>query len=150
MKTNNCVYMAFLLITTLVLFACPSLAFEGNEKPLIDPNIDLDSTFARSPSTSEYDRDVLNKQSKELVEYAGTCGEMMGGIKCNDEVMSEILQNKPTSRYCCMKMMIYGQECHMVLRNLFFETYYYKPFASKGRPRIPKVWNRCSAEVGGF
>ncbi|CAD5321736.1 unnamed protein product [Arabidopsis thaliana] len=140
--------MAFVLITTLVLFAYPSLA--DDEKPLIDPNIDLDSTFARSPSTSEYNIDMLNKQSTELVQFAGTCAGLMGGEKCSDQVMSEILQNIPTSRYCCLKMIIYGQECHMVLRNLLFQTYYYKPFASKGRPRILKVWNRCSAEVGGF
>ncbi|XP_010489641.1 PREDICTED: uncharacterized protein LOC104767296 [Camelina sativa] len=152
MKTNNCVFMASLLVTTLVLFVYPSLAskLEDNEKPLIDPDVDLGSPFARSPTSDVYNRHMSSKLSKEFIEYAMVCGQMMGEFRCNNEVLSEILQDKPASRYCCMKMMIYGEECHMALRELMFKIYKYKQFASKARPRIRQVWNRCYAEVGGL
>ncbi|XP_010417149.1 PREDICTED: uncharacterized protein LOC104702925 [Camelina sativa] len=153
MKTNsNCVFMASLLvITTLVLFAYPSLAskLEDNEEPLIDPNVDLDP-FARSPTTDEYNRDMTRKLPKYFMEYALVCGQMMGAMRCNEEVLSEILQDKPASRYCCMKMMIYGEKCHMAFRDFMFKVYKFKQFASKARPRIRQVWNRCYAEVGGL
>lgn len=139
-------FMAFLVITT---FVYPSLASDGDDKPLIDPNVDLDSAFAKSPSASKYNSDLIRKQSQDQLDYLGLCGEYMGGAKCNEEVISEILQNKPASKFCCIKMLVFGKECHTEVRKLLFESYDFKPFASKALPKIPKVWNRCCSSIGG-
>ncbi|EOA32911.1 hypothetical protein CARUB_v10016236mg [Capsella rubella] len=152
MKTN-CVFMAYLVIT-VVLFAYPSLASkleDDDEKPLIDPDVDIDSAFARSPTSDEYNKEVLPRTlPRDYIEHALVCGEMMGGERCNDQVMSEILQDKPASRFCCMKMIIFGEECHTAIRDVMFRTYQFKRYASVARPRIRQVWNRCYAEVGGI
>ncbi|VVA96104.1 unnamed protein product [Arabis nemorensis] len=140
----------FLVITTLVLFAYPSLAskVEDDIKPLIDANVDLDSMFAKSPSASQYNSGLFLKESRDHMKYVARCAESMGGSKCEDEVLSEILQNKPASKRCCIQMLVFGKECHTEVNRVLLATYYLKPFASKARLRIPKVWNRCCSSIG--
>ncbi|CAN6991864.1 unnamed protein product [Brassica rapa subsp. trilocularis] len=70
-----------------------------------------------------------------------------GGAKCYDDVLEEILTNKPVSRKCCLTVVKAGKKCYMETVKLVFRLYQLKRFASQVSFKTNKVWNRCSPNV---
>nr|VDD52829.1 unnamed protein product [Brassica oleracea] len=144
------IFMAFFIINTLVSCAYPCLGQEDvDDKPLVNPG-DFDTLDALSPASQEYNIYMLENLPPKYKTYLGTCADKMGpsGIsECNEDVLREILTNKPVSRECCLMVVRAGKECYMEIRKFMFRLYQLKRFASQVSFKSNEVWNRCSAEV---
>ncbi|KAH0904811.1 hypothetical protein HID58_044314, partial [Brassica napus] len=130
--------------------AYPCLGQEDvDDKPLVNPG-DFDTLDALSPASQEYNIYMLENLPPKYKTYLGTCADKMGpsGIsECNEDVLREILTNKPVSRECCLMVVRAGKECYMEIRKFMFRLYQLKRFASQVSFKSNEVWNRCSAEV---
>ncbi|ESQ46644.1 hypothetical protein EUTSA_v10000516mg [Eutrema salsugineum] len=150
---NKPIFMAFVSIMVLLSFSSPTLAIEHDEdKPLLNSDKEFDAAMANSPSSCDYNRDMIESQSKKHLDYLINCGEKMGpdSVKCNIEVRAEILRNKEASKDCCQMIVKAGKECHIEWMKLFFQTYQLKRFSSKRIFKTNEIWNRCSNEVGSI
>ncbi|CAN7075245.1 unnamed protein product [Brassica oleracea var. botrytis] len=150
METKT-IFTAFFFITTLVSSAYPNLGQEDtDDEPLVNPGREFDTLDAISPASQDYNNYMLENLPSKYITYIETCGKNMGPsgtVKCNVDVLKEILTNKPISRECCQKVVKAGKECYMEIRKFMFRLYQLKRFASQVSFKIIKVWNRCSAEV---
>ncbi|EOA22643.1 hypothetical protein CARUB_v10003313mg [Capsella rubella] len=141
-------FMGCLLSTILISSANPNLATKSDDDDetwIIDPSTDLNMVFAESPTSREYNEDVLNKESSEHFDYLLNCSEKRGR-ECNEEVMEEILQNRNVSDRCCEKIVSVGKDCHVGIANVMFKNYHVRRFASRSVFKASKVWNRCYAQ----
>ncbi|CAA7023248.1 unnamed protein product [Microthlaspi erraticum] len=139
-------FVGLLLVTILISSANPSLATKNYDEPLVDPDTDLSKQLASWPTSGEYNKDMLSKESVKYMEFVEYCAEKMG-IKCNEEVLEGILQNKAVSKNCCKKVVELELDCHLAITDIVFKLYKLKRFAPKSLSRSYKVWNRCSAQI---
>ncbi|CAN7075260.1 unnamed protein product [Brassica oleracea var. botrytis] len=150
MKT---IFMAFFFIATLVSYVYPSLGQKVvDDEPLVNSGREFDTLDMISPASEDYNIHMLKNMSPKYITYVKTCHDKMGpsgGAKCNDDVLEEILTNKPVSRECCLKVVKAGKECYMETIKFIFRLYQLKRFASQQifSFKTNKVWNRCSIEV---
>ncbi|CAG7890450.1 unnamed protein product [Brassica rapa] len=148
MKT---IFMAFFIIATLVSYVYPSLGQKDvDDEPLVNSGHEFDTLDTISPASEDYNIHMLKNMSPKYITYVKTCHDKMGpsgGAKCNDDVLEEILTNKPVSRECCQKVVKAGKECYMETIKFIFRLYQLKRFASQVSFKTNKVWNRCSIEV---
>ncbi|WZZ29455.1 hypothetical protein YC2023_012856 [Brassica napus] len=90
--------MAFFIINTSVSCVYPCLGQEDvDDKPLVNPG-EFDTLDALSPASQEYNIYMLENLPPKYKTYLGTCADKMGpsGIsECNEDVLREILTNKP-------------------------------------------------------
>ncbi|CDY50338.1 BnaC01g38330D [Brassica napus] len=128
------IFMTFFIINTLVSCAYPCLGQENvDDKPLVNPG-EFDTLDALSPASQEYNIYMLENLPPKYKTYLGTCADKMGpsGIsECNEDVLREILTNKPVSRECCLMVVRAGKECYMEIRKFMFRLYQLKRLASQ-------------------
>ncbi|KAF8085249.1 hypothetical protein N665_0674s0014 [Sinapis alba] len=148
MKT---IFIAFFIIASLGSNVCSSLSHNDvDDEPLVNPGREMEALRAISPASEDYNIYMLENLPPKYIAYLETCAYKMGhsgiGI-CNDDVLKEILTNKPVSRECCLKVVRAGKKCYMEFRKFTFRLYQLKRFASQVSFKTNEVWNRCSAEV---
>ncbi|XP_048606351.1 protein DOWN-REGULATED IN DIF1 11-like [Brassica napus] len=147
------IFMAFFLIATLVSYAHPSLGQKDvDDEPLVNSGREFDTLDTISPASEDYNSYMLKNLSPKYVTYLKTYLDKVGmgpngGAKCYDDVLEEILTNKPVSRKCCLTVVKAGKKCYMETVKLVFRLYQLKRFASQVSFKTNKVWNRCSANV---
>ncbi|XP_056841717.1 protein DOWN-REGULATED IN DIF1 11-like [Raphanus sativus] len=144
------IFMAFVIITTLVSFSYPSFGQEYvDEEPLVNPGPEMDAVKSISPASQDYNLYMLENLTPKVTTFLENCMDKMGPSfkKCNEDVTEEILTKNPISRECCMKVVQSGKECYMEVIKLMFRFYQLKRFASQVSFRTNEVWDRCSAEV---
>ncbi|KAF3599621.1 hypothetical protein F2Q69_00038655 [Brassica cretica] len=109
METKT-IFTAFFFITTLVSSAYPNLGQEDtDDEPLVNPGREFDTLDAISPASQDYNNYMLENLPSKYITYLETCGKNMGPsgtVKCNVDVLKEILTNKPISRECCQKVIL--------------------------------------------
>ncbi|XP_013593654.1 protein DOWN-REGULATED IN DIF1 11-like [Brassica napus] len=153
MMEMKIIFMAFFFIATLVSYAHPSLGQKDvDDKPLVNSGREFDTLDTISPASEDYNSYMLKNLSPKYVTYLKTCLDRVGmgpngGAKCYDDVLEEILTNKPVSRKCCLTVVKAGKKCYMETVKLMFRLYQLKRFASQVSFKTNKVWNRCSANV---
>ncbi|KAF3534807.1 hypothetical protein DY000_02043353 [Brassica cretica] len=142
METKT-IFTAFFFITTLVSSAYPNLGQEDtDDEPLVNPGREFDTLDAISPASQDYNNYMLENLPSKYMTYLETCGKNMGPsgtVKCNVDVLKEILTNKPISRECCQKVVKAGKECYMEIRKFMFRLYQLKRFAYQVSFKIIKV-----------
>ncbi|CAN6921277.1 unnamed protein product [Brassica oleracea] len=144
------IFMVFFTITILISHAYPSLNQKDvDDEPLVNPGREMEALTEISPASQDYNMYILDKLPPKYLLYLNSCGGKMGpsGDECIDDVLKEILTNKPASKECCLEVVKTGKECYMEIQKFIFRLYQFKRFASQVSFRTNQVWDRCSSEV---
>ncbi|EOA26424.1 hypothetical protein CARUB_v10024546mg [Capsella rubella] len=100
------------------------------------------------PSPGDYNRNVINQQSRKHLHYLVYCGVKMGygGSECSDDYMDEVLRNKNASRDCCRNIVNGGKQCHIAWMNLYYQFYQFKRFSFRVN-KTEEIWNKCYSQI---